>query len=163
MKLDPETIRELLAQLEEHGWDELRLEIGSERLVLRRRATGESSTTLSGRANAVPRHDPAPGPTPALLRDPAPAPVAEPDSQVIRAAHVGIFWRRPNPASPPYVEVGDRVEADTTLGLIEVMKLFTPVLAGRAGTVVEVLIEDARMVEFGSALFRLAPPEADQS
>lgn len=150
MKLDPETIRELLAQLDEHGWDELRLEIGGERLVLRRRATGEAATDTPVSAKA----EPDPESPPSGVSAPRSADSA---GRVIRAAHVGIFWRRPDPASPPFVQIGDRVEADTTVGLIEVMKLFTPALAGLAGTVVEALAEDGQVVEFGSALFRLDP------
>lgn len=150
MKLGPETIRELLAQLDEHGWDELRLEIAGERLVLRRRATGEpeTGTPVSAKAESNPESPPGGGTAPRS---------ADSTDRVIRAAHVGIFWRRPDPASPPFVQIGDRVEADTTVGLIEVMKLFTPALAGLAGTVVETLAEDGQMVEFGSALFRLDP------
>lgn len=54
----------------------------------------------------------------------------------------GVFYRRPAPDSPPFVEVGDAVTADSTVGLVEIMKQFAEVKAGAAGTLTGFTVED---------------------
>ncbi|MBM7809670.1 biotin carboxyl carrier domain-containing protein [Saccharothrix algeriensis] len=68
-----------------------------------------------------------------------------------------MFHRRPAPGEPPFVHVGDRVATGAEVGLVEAMKTFTPVVADRAGVIRAVHVEDARVVEYGQALFDLEP------
>ena len=75
----------------------------------------------------------------------------------MRAPNLGTFYRAPKPGAPPYVKIGQHVDAETELCLIEVMKLFTTVLAGVSGVVRQVLVEDAELVEFDQALFLIEP------
>jgi acetyl-CoA carboxylase biotin carboxyl carrier protein len=56
----------------------------------------------------------------------------------VRAPLVGTFYRAPQPGAEPFVQVGSRVEETTVVGIVETMKLMNPVLAGVAGTVVEI-------------------------
>ena len=70
---------------------------------------------------------------------------------------VGTFYQAPKPGAPPYVEVGQKVDADTEVCLIEVMKLFTPVKAGVDGTVREICASDAQMVEYEQVLVIVEP------
>ena len=95
---------------------------------------------------------------------PAPAPTAaaaaatlraDPDVQDLPAPLLGTFYRAPKPGAPPFVEVGARVEVDTIVGIIEVMKLMNTVRAGVRGTVAEVLAADGALVEFGETLLRV--------
>lgn len=83
-----------------------------------------------------------------------------PGSIVVRAPMVGVFYRRPDPGSPPFVEIGSRVGAGDTMGLLEAMKMFTGVSAPHAGDVVAILVEDAQFVEFDQELFHLRPETA---
>jgi acetyl-CoA carboxylase biotin carboxyl carrier protein len=76
---------------------------------------------------------------------------------VVRAPNLGTFYRSPKPGAPPYVVIGQKVEPDTEVCLIEVMKLFTPVRAGTAGTVRQILAEDSQVVEFDQPLFLIEP------
>ena len=71
----------------------------------------------------------------------------------ITAPSAGVFYRRPDPDSPPYVEVGSIVEPGDTLALIEVMKSFAPIVSEVKGEVVEILVEDGAAVEYGQTLF----------
>ncbi|MDA0822744.1 MAG: acetyl-CoA carboxylase biotin carboxyl carrier protein [Proteobacteria bacterium] len=81
-----------------------------------------------------------------------------PDGLVaVRAPNLGTFYRAPKPGAPAYVEIGQAVQADTEVCLIEVMKLFTPVRAGVAGVVREIRIQDGQMVEFGQLLVVVEP------
>lgn len=67
----------------------------------------------------------------------------------------GVFYRAPSPDAPPFVEVGQQVSADDIIGIVEVMKLMTTVRAGIAGTVVEVCVDNAELVEFEQVLVRI--------
>jgi acetyl-CoA carboxylase biotin carboxyl carrier protein len=75
----------------------------------------------------------------------------------IRAPNLGTFYRAPKPGAPPYVEVGQTINEDTEICLIEVMKLFAPVAAGVRGVVREVLVKDGQMVEFDAPLMLIEP------
>jgi acetyl-CoA carboxylase biotin carboxyl carrier protein len=88
-----------------------------------------------------------------------PAPPAGAKGTVISAPSVGLFWRAPSPSSPPFVEVGARVSAGDTVGIVEVMKLMNHVVAPLAGVVTAVHVDNGAMVEFGQPLV-VVDPEA---
>ena len=75
----------------------------------------------------------------------------------VKAPSVGTFYRCPAPHQPPFVQPGAQVAAGDTLCLIEVMKMFTGVTAPCAGRVVEILVEDATLVEHGQVLMYVEP------
>jgi len=75
----------------------------------------------------------------------------------VRAPCLGTFYRTPKPGAPPLVSLDQRVAPDTEMCLIEVMKLFTTVRAGVTGTVRQVLVADAELVEFQQPLFYIEP------
>jgi acetyl-CoA carboxylase biotin carboxyl carrier protein len=70
---------------------------------------------------------------------------------------LGTFYRAEAPGATPFVDVGTRVTADTTVCLIEVMKMMNSIPAGVEGTIVEVCAENAALVEYGQPLFRVEP------
>jgi acetyl-CoA carboxylase biotin carboxyl carrier protein len=70
----------------------------------------------------------------------------------VRAPMLGSFYRAPAPGEKPFVEVGQRVRADDTVCLIEVMKLLSTIRAGVDGTITRILVENGHLVEFGQAL-----------
>lgn len=74
----------------------------------------------------------------------------------IRAPMLGTFYRAASPGEKPFVEVGQRVKADDTVGVIEVMKLFNSIRAGVDGTVVRIEVQNANLVEFDQALVVIA-------
>ena len=80
----------------------------------------------------------------------------------VPAPSEGIFYRRPSPDAPVYVEIGAQVSAGTVLGLVEVMKCFNQITYGgpglpERGEIVKILAEDSAEVEFGQALFQVRP------
>jgi acetyl-CoA carboxylase biotin carboxyl carrier protein len=99
---------------------------------------------------------------PPQAQEEAPAPEAAgeetPDAGVIEAPMVGTFYRAPGPDEPPFVEVGDKVTADTVVCIIEAMKVMNEIKAGLEGVVAEVLTENGSAIEFGQPLFRIATP-----
>ena len=97
------------------------------------------------------------GPPPAESR-PEKAPTVGGDgAATIESPMLGVFYRAPSPGAPPFVDVGTRVEEETVVCLIEVMKMMNAVPAGVAGTIVEVCAVNAEAVEYGATLFRLEP------
>jgi acetyl-CoA carboxylase biotin carboxyl carrier protein len=78
-------------------------------------------------------------------------------SVVIKSPMVGTFYRRPEPGAKPFVEVGQAVSPETTVCIIEVMKLMNSLPAGAAGRVTHVLVNDAQPVEMGQALIVIDP------
>lgn len=75
----------------------------------------------------------------------------------IKAPMIGVFYRSPSPGAAPFVEEGDQVEADTTIGIIEVMKLMNPVTAGKAGRILSFDVADGEQVEYGHTLAVVDP------
>lgn len=158
-----EEIREILTIFLDSELQDLRLEIGNVRLAV----------TKSGAAGiaAQPFSSPAPGAavetapaTPAVEAPAVPAaPAAEATAApregwvAVTASSVGVFYRRPSPDQPPFVQVGSVVAANDPVCLIEVMKMFTGVVAPCAGRIADILIEDATMVEYGQPLMYIEP------
>jgi acetyl-CoA carboxylase biotin carboxyl carrier protein len=70
---------------------------------------------------------------------------------------LGVFYRAPAPGATPFVDVGTRVDEATVVGLIEVMKMMNAVPAGVSGTIAEVCVDNAEVVEYGAPLFRVEP------
>ena len=77
----------------------------------------------------------------------------DPAWHAVTAPNLGTFYRSPKPGSPPFVELGQQVAVDTELCLLEVMKLFTSVSAGVAGTIMQVCVAEAELVEGDQVLF----------
>jgi len=160
--VNKEDIRNLVRLFEQSDWQEMRLEVEGLKLAVSKRGPMEARGPVPS-AGAPPSAAPvaAAGPVPAAA--PAPAPVAEAPGagpaalaagQVhIKAPNLGVFWKQPKPGAPPYVRDGEAIEPDTTVCLIEVMKLFTPVKAGISGKIVRCLVEDGEMVEHDTPLY----------
>jgi acetyl-CoA carboxylase biotin carboxyl carrier protein len=141
MALTDDDVREILRLIDESELDELRIETAEFKLHV-----------LRGEAAAPEREAAAPaGATPAR---PAKA-AADGASATIAAPMPGTFYRAEGPGMAPFVDVGTRVEPDTVVCIIEIMKMMNSVPAGVAGTIVEVCAEDAQLVGDGETLFRV--------
>lgn len=127
--LTPEDVREILRLVDESRFDEFELET--------------PTLTIRFRRDAGPSQAPE-----------AEAPAA--DGLVeITSPMVGRFYRAPAPDAPPFVGPGSRVEAESPVCIVEVMKLMNRVAAGVAGEVVEVCRADGESVQYGDVLFRV--------
>jgi acetyl-CoA carboxylase biotin carboxyl carrier protein len=80
-----------------------------------------------------------------------------PGAHVVRAPMVGTFYRAPAPGAAPFVAAGQAVGVDTTVCIIEVMKLMNSIEAGVAGVVKEILVENGAGVEYGTPLVAIEP------
>ena len=92
-------------------------------------------------------------------RNAAPAPAAAAEApkaapaETIDSPLVGTFYRAPSPEAQPYAKIGDRVSADTVVGIIEAMKVLNEIKAEKSGVIKEILVENGQPVEYGEALF----------
>jgi acetyl-CoA carboxylase biotin carboxyl carrier protein len=143
----------LIALFQESTWTELRLAVGETTLVLSKIAGAD----LDERAIALPSEARAKTELRGTTALASPSPAIRDGWTVVRAPSLGTFYRSQKPGSPPYCEAGQTIDSQQELGLLEVMKLFTTVRSGVAGTVREILAEDGEMVEFDQPLFLIEP------
>jgi acetyl-CoA carboxylase biotin carboxyl carrier protein len=144
-----------------HGLSELVVDTKDTTLTIRR-GGAMAMPAMPPMPMAMPMHAPvahAPAPAPAA---PAAAPAAaapaaaEEKGHTVTSPFVGTFYRKPNPDSPAYVSVGDKVEKGQVLCIVEAMKLMNEIEADVAGTVTAILVEDGQAVEYGQPLFKIA-------
>jgi acetyl-CoA carboxylase biotin carboxyl carrier protein len=156
MSLTAKDVAEILRLLESSSFDSLSLEMNGVKLNLQR-----GSAAPAREAAAAAGHAPQPA-AESQPRAAQPAPrKAKPASEAgltdVPSPLLGIFYRAPKPGEPPFVEVGAKVQEDTVIGIIEVMKLMNSVRAGVKGQIAEVLAENGALVEYGEALMRVRP------
>ncbi len=148
------TIRRLVRLMQRYDLTAIDLCEGPKQIRLRRR--GEPHSTAAPAAPALPPPAPtfATGPAGAVApTEPAPAP----RGVVIESPMVGTYYASPAPDAPPFVQVGATVQRESTVCVIEAMKVFTDIPAGVSGTVLEILAKSGQPVEFGQPLFRVEP------
>lgn len=179
-KRDPltyEDLLEIVALIKSSGqFSEFHLKVGDVEVDVRRRAGLPIAGEPSAEARAAPqpaaeaprtssqrsRHvgggelivEPA---APAPKRSAAPAQTWPEGSVLVHSPMVGTFYRAPEPGAAPFVQVGLTVSPDTTVCIIEVMKLMNSVRAGVAGQIAEILAQNGALVEYGETIMRVRP------
>jgi acetyl-CoA carboxylase biotin carboxyl carrier protein len=144
--IDTEFVRKLAQLLQETGLGEIELADGDKRIRVARPAVTVAAGPLAASA-AIPAPAAAGGVAAAAANgDLAKHPGA------VKSPMVGTAYLAPEPGKPNFVAVGDKVTAGQTLLIIEAMKTFNPIKAPKAGTVTQILIDNARPVEFGEPL-----------
>lgn len=146
---------DLVAQLNESNFESASVSYGDISVQLSNSDAfmGQAAAPAAAPAASTPTAPPvAPAAAPGAVAEAPTAAPAKPVGETIDAPMIGTFYRRPAPGTPEFVQPGDRVEADTTIGIIEIMKLMNPIAAGKAGVIGEFLVSDAEPVEFGTPL-----------
>ncbi len=159
MTISHDDVERVIRLFEASQFDELHLELEGLKLDLRRRGAAAAAVAV------VPTSAPAAVAPPASARTAPPAAInAAPAASAasaglvdIKAPMLGTFFHAPKPGADPFVTVGSRVEPDTVIGIVEVMKLMNSVSAGVTGEVVELVAPDAQLVEFDQVLVRVRP------
>jgi len=139
MPLTDDDVREILRLIDESEGEELRVE--TDRFALSVRRGGDEPATISATAGS----------------SAASTPIVAEELHTVASPMLGTFYRAQAPGAPPFVDVGTRVEPDTVVCLIEVMKMMNSVPAGVLGTIIEVCAENAELVENGAPLFQVRP------
>ena len=150
MSLTARDVEEIIKLLEASSFDRLALEIDGMKIELERGGAGAPRPAHAA-APAVPVPAAAPPPA-AKARQSAEAGLIE-----VKSPLLGIYYRAPKPGEPPFVEVGSKVDTETVIGIVEVMKLMNSVPAGVKGEVVEILGQNGELVEHGEVLLLVRP------
>jgi acetyl-CoA carboxylase biotin carboxyl carrier protein len=161
MELTDDDVLHILKLIDESKFDYFQLEVGELKITV---SKGEPIPLPSAPQNiGVAPSSPAPAPKPAASAAApqtaqTPKPVTIPEGmRPITAPILGTFYVAPEPGASPFVKVGQQITEDTTVGLIEVMKVFSSVRATVSGTIVEVVAQNGQFVEFGQTLFIVKP------
>jgi biotin carboxyl carrier protein len=134
------TVRELISMMGKGGISELDLSTGELSIRLR----GQSHSTQATYVSTGSQGHAGGGEI-----------IAEEAGHVVSAPMIGTFYASPSPGEAPFVQVGDDVEVGQVVGIIEAMKIMNEIISDRSGVVLDVLVENAQPVEYGSPLIRL--------
>jgi len=111
----------------------------------------------AGEDVGVQTYMPAPaGMIPAGVPAQAPAPASTGELE-IKSPMIGTFYRSPSPEAPPYVEIGTEVNPESVVCIVEAMKVMNEIKAEVKGIITQVVVENAKPVEFGQPLFKIRP------
>ena len=153
MTITYDDVQNILKVIDSSALEEIHLELGDFKLVVRRHGAPGTAAPVSKSAAAAPA-----GAVSAVATRPAALrPTPRTKGVEVQAPMVGTFYRAPAPGAPPFVEVGSVVKEDDTVCILEVMKLMNSIKAGVRGRVVEVCVENATLVEFGATLVVIEP------
>ena len=147
------TIKEIEAlgrMMKEYDLSELKVELKDCNVSLRR---GEKTVAAPVVVAPAPVAAAPAAPVAAAPAVPAAAPAAAAPAKTIDSPLVGTFYRAASPDSDAFVNVGDRVTADTVIAIIEAMKVMNEIKAEKSGVIKEILVENGQPVEFGQPLF----------
>jgi acetyl-CoA carboxylase biotin carboxyl carrier protein len=159
MELTDDDVLEILKLFEQSKFDFLQLQQGERKITVSKGGyapAGMGATHAAVVAGPVAQP---PSPPPQAAQ---PRPVAEKTADglvAVTAPMVGKFYSSASPSDPPYVEVGSKVVAGATVGLIEVMKVFTSIKTETAGVIERILVSSGEFVEFGQTLFLIRPDQ----
>jgi len=145
MKLDFDQLRELIRLLDESNLTEIEVEHDDDRIRVRR-----DPAPVAVASRAVAPTSVAGSTQPSGATDPE-----EDDGNYVTSPFVGTFYRAPSPESDAFVELGDSFTQGQVLCIVEAMKLMNEIESEVAGTVVEILVENGKPVEYGDRLFRI--------
>jgi acetyl-CoA carboxylase biotin carboxyl carrier protein len=153
--LSEKDLLEILKLLEQSAWEDLELETPTFKLAVSKKGPLRGAAPSAGVGSgptAAPRSTVAIAPPRTRAAEDPP-----PGALVIASPTLGNFYAAPQPGAPPFVSVGDRVGPEDTVAIVEVMKLMNHVPAGARGTILKVCARNGELVEYGEALFWLAP------
>jgi acetyl-CoA carboxylase biotin carboxyl carrier protein len=165
--LTEDEVLQILNLIEKSTFDFLQLELGDLKLTVSKSGYVPSAGVNPAPAAATPiqvSHPPVAEPKDETIQVKPVEPESKPPEESvmegtvpIKAPMVGTFYTAPEPGAPPFVQAGGPVDEDTTMGLIEVMKVFTAVQCGVRGVIAKVCVENGQFVEYGQALFLVRP------
>ena len=148
MKLDLDQLRDLIRLLDEANLTEIEVEQDDDRIRVRR----EPALAASALAIEPP---PAAASGATGSADSAASALDEDLHDYVTSPFVGTFYRAPSPDGDPFVDIGDSIVTGQVLCIVEAMKLMNEIESEATGTIVEILVEDGKPVEYGDRLFRI--------
>ena len=155
--MDLKDIRAIIDLMKKNSVSEFELEKQDFKIRLKRVPNGGGSAAAAYDEPQVAAYGQPPTPIGAQPAAAAPAQLPPSPELEIKSPMIGTFYRAPSPDAAPYVDVGVEVNPDTVVCIIEAMKVMNEIKAEVKGVIAQVLVQNAKPVEFGQALFRLRP------
>lgn len=134
-----DAVKKLAAVLDEHQLSQIEVSLGKLNIRLKAAKNGEVVAVSTSTVSLEP----------VIL-------TTEDEGHIVAAPMIGTYYASPSPGEPPFVSVGDQVEAGQTIGIIEAMKIMNEIAADRAGIVSDVYVTNSQPVEYGSPLIRIS-------
>ena len=148
--MDIRKVKKLIELLEESGLAEIEITQGDEAVRISRYGANVAAPVPVAMPPAAPAATAPPALAPA---SPVAMAEAEEDGHVVTAPMVGTFYNAASPGSPPFVQVGDRVNVGDTLCIVEAMKMMNPIEAEVSGAIKSIRVQNGEPVEYGQILF----------
>ena len=158
--MDLKDIKAIIDLMKKNSISEFELERQEFKIKLKRGSMGVASEDLPNQVYLpqVTSLPPAALSGPAAVGTVAAAPTAPASNEIeIKSPMIGTFYRSPSPEAGSYVEIGTEVNADTVVCIIEAMKVMNEIKAEVKGVVTQILVENAKPVEFGQPMFKVRP------
>ncbi len=151
---DLDHLQKLVELMDKFDLNEVKLQKGNERVILRRGLGGEEcGHMIPMPMQMAPAAAPQAVAQAAAAAPAAPAAAAEENLPSIKSPTVGTFYAAAQPGEPPFVKAGDRVKPESVVCIIEAMKVFNQIPAKMSGTIVRCLVKDGDPVDFGQPLY----------
>ena len=166
-------IQELIKFVAKSGATEVDLEMGDVKICIKSPPKGKVVTDFNREIASIAPVAAPPVAAPPVVAPPVVAPpVAVPpviteekttnqasdqDYLIIKSPIIGTFYRRPSPEKDPFINVGNKIDEGTVVGIVEAMKLFNEIESEISGTIVKVLVDDMSPVEYDQPLFLVDP------
>lgn len=161
--VDVDQVKRLLELVDSHGLEELTIEDGDVAITVKGRGAATQVVPTAATAEAVFAIESTSQLVHAVEELPEEPPEEEEQGNIIDivAPLVGVFYRAPSPDADAFVEVGDAIEVGTEVGLIEAMKVFSPIPSEVAGVIVDIPGQNGKLVQQGDVLFRVRVGEEE--
>lgn len=158
--MNQKELKELIDFLVEKDISEFELQRGDEKVKIKRGAVAHAASAVPHIAASFPAPEMPPSAHPGLTASAPPAhssppPATQEDLHIVKSPIVGTFYESPAPGAPPFVKIGDVVEAGQVLCIIEAMKLMNEIESDMAGEIVRRLVTNSQAVEYGQPLFAI--------
>jgi acetyl-CoA carboxylase biotin carboxyl carrier protein len=159
--VDLKDIKAIIDLMKKNSISEFELERQEFKIKLKRGAFGQSADELPSPVfhispNVLPAASPSA--SPAALAAPTPTAVPAATNEIeIKSPMIGTFYRSPSPEAGSYVEVGSEVSPDSVVCIIEAMKVMNEIKAEVKGVITQILVDNAKPVEFGQPMFKVRP------
>lgn len=162
--MDLKDIKAIIDLMKKNSVSEFELEKEDFKIKLKRNAGGGGPAPMVYEEAPLVAYSapPAIAVAPPSPASPAPVPgsgssMSGSGEQEIKSPMIGTFYRSPSPEAGPYIEVGMEVTPDTVVCIIEAMKVMNEIKAEAKGVITQILVENAKPVEFGQPLFKIRP------
>ena len=160
MDLTQDEVLKILDIIEKSHFDYMQLQVGELKLTVSKGGyigAAPAAEPVQEAPKSKPAAQAAPSPSKTEAPSPKPRAKATANGHEITAPMVGTFYAAPEPGAKPFVELGGQIDEETTVGLIEVMKVFNAVQSRVRGKIAEVCVQNGQFVEYGQTLFVVEP------